>query len=96
MGIRSIEGTYDGGERKAVMVCSTSGQAFGPLFEDAEEIDDFLAWCAKVGAGEPRRMLAEILDERDMRARTIGVAPVGCAVIAFAFFIGSPFRRASR
>ena len=69
MGIRTLEGVYDGGDRKAVMVCSTSGQAFGPLFDDAEEIDDFLAWCAKVGAGEPRRMLAEILDDTVIKWR---------------------------
>ena len=40
-------------------------------------------YCPGCGHGIAHRLVAEILDERGMRARTIGVAPVGCAVIAY-------------
>ena len=40
-------------------------------------------YCPGCGHGIAHRLLAEIIDERGMRARTIGVAPVGCAVIAY-------------
>jgi len=32
------------------------------------------------------RLIAEVLDEMDLRERTIGVAPVGCSVFAYYFF----------
>jgi 2-oxoglutarate ferredoxin oxidoreductase subunit beta len=32
------------------------------------------------------RLVAEVLDEMDVRERTIGVAPVGCSVFAYRFF----------
>jgi 2-oxoglutarate ferredoxin oxidoreductase subunit beta len=40
-------------------------------------------YCPGCGHGIAHRILAEILDERGMRPRTIGIAPVGCAVIAY-------------
>ena len=40
-------------------------------------------YCPGCGHGIAHRILAEILDERGMRPRTIGVAPVGCAVLAY-------------
>ena len=40
-------------------------------------------YCSGCGHGIVHRLLAEIIDERDMASRTIGVAPVGCAVIAY-------------
>ena len=40
-------------------------------------------YCAGCGHGIVHRLLAEIIDERGMRPRTIGLAPVGCAVIAY-------------
>jgi len=32
------------------------------------------------------RLIAEVLDEMDLTGRTIGVAPVGCAVFAYNYF----------
>ena len=40
-------------------------------------------YCPGCGHGIAHRLLAEIIEERGMRSRTIGVAPVGCAVIAY-------------
>jgi 2-oxoglutarate ferredoxin oxidoreductase subunit beta len=40
-------------------------------------------YCPGCGHGIVHRLLAEIIDERGCRERTIGLAPVGCAVIAY-------------
>jgi len=40
-------------------------------------------YCAGCGHGIAHRLLAEVIEERGIRDRTIGVAPVGCAVIAY-------------
>jgi len=40
-------------------------------------------YCAGCGHGIVHRLLAEIIEERGIRSRTIGLAPVGCAVIAY-------------
>jgi 2-oxoglutarate ferredoxin oxidoreductase subunit beta len=40
-------------------------------------------YCAGCGHSTVHRLLAEVLDELGIRERTIGVAPVGCAVVAY-------------
>ncbi len=40
-------------------------------------------YCPGCGHATMHRVLAEVLDELDIRERTIGIAPVGCAVIAY-------------
>jgi 2-oxoglutarate ferredoxin oxidoreductase subunit beta len=40
-------------------------------------------YCAGCGHSTMHRILAEVLDEMGLRERTIGVAPVGCAVLAY-------------
>jgi len=40
-------------------------------------------YCAGCGHSTMHRLLAEVLGELGIRERTIGVAPVGCAVIAY-------------
>jgi len=40
-------------------------------------------YCPGCGHSTLHRLLAEILDELDIRERTIGIAPVGCAVVAY-------------
>jgi len=40
-------------------------------------------YCAGCGHGVAHRLLAEIIDELGIRERTIGMAPVGCAVVAY-------------
>jgi len=47
MGVRTLDGIYDGTRRAAAMVDSTSGWMVGPIWEaeDAvEQIDAFLDW----------------------------------------------------
>lgn len=45
MGVRILVGEYDGGDEKACLVDSVTGTAFGPLFEDRDEAQDFCDWC---------------------------------------------------
>ena len=40
-------------------------------------------YCPGCGHGIAHRLIAEIIDELDIRNRTIGIAPVGCAVLAY-------------
>ncbi len=40
-------------------------------------------YCPGCGHGIVHRLIAEIIDERGIRERTLGIAPVGCAVIAY-------------
>ena len=40
-------------------------------------------YCPGCGHGIAHRLIAEIIDELDIRDRTIGIAPVGCAVLAY-------------
>jgi len=40
-------------------------------------------YCPGCGHGIAHRLIAEVIDELDIRDRTIGIAPVGCAVLAY-------------
>jgi len=40
-------------------------------------------YCAGCGHSTMHRLLAEVIDELGIRERTIGIAPVGCAVVAY-------------
>jgi len=42
-------------------------------------------YCAGCGHGIVHRLLAEIIDELGIRERAIGIAPVGCAVLAYEY-----------
>jgi 2-oxoglutarate ferredoxin oxidoreductase subunit beta len=46
-------------------------------------LDTVSHYCAGCGHGVVHRLIAEIIDEQDLRERAIGVAPVGCAVLAY-------------
>ena len=43
-------------------------------------------YCAGCGHSIVHRLLCEVIDEFGVRERTIGVAPVGCAVIAYEYW----------
>jgi 2-oxoglutarate ferredoxin oxidoreductase subunit beta len=43
-------------------------------------------YCPGCTHGVAHRLIAEVIDEMDMREETIGIAPVGCAVFAYDFF----------
>lgn len=48
--------------------------------------DMALSYCPGCGHGTAHRMLAEAIDEMGIQNETIGVAPVGCSVLAYYFF----------
>lgn len=43
-------------------------------------------YCAGCGHGLIHRLIGEVIDELGLRERTVGIAPVGCAVIAYDYF----------
>jgi 2-oxoglutarate ferredoxin oxidoreductase subunit beta len=43
-------------------------------------------YCAGCGHGIAHRLIAEVVDELDIREKVIGIAPVGCAVIAYDYW----------
>ncbi len=43
-------------------------------------------YCPGCGHGIAHRLIAETIDELDIHGRTIGIAPVGCAVLAYDYF----------
>ncbi len=46
-------------------------------------IDTPTHYCPGCGHGIVHRLIAEIIDDMDIRDKTIGLAPVGCAVLAY-------------
>ncbi len=48
--------------------------------------DAVTTYCPGCTHGVIHRLIAEVLDELGVREKTIGVAPVGCAVLAYNFF----------
>ena len=47
--------------------------------------DNVLSYCPGCGHGTAHRIIMEALDEMGMQEDTIGVAPVGCSVLAYDF-----------
>ena len=43
-------------------------------------------YCPGCTHGVAHRLVAEVMDEMDLREQTIGVAPVGCSVFAYNYF----------
>jgi len=43
-------------------------------------------YCAGCGHGVAHRLIAEVVDELGLRERTLAVAPVGCAVLAYDYW----------
>lgn len=49
-------------------------------------VDAPMHYCPGCGHGTIHRLVAEVIDELGVIDRTIGVAPVGCAVFAYQYF----------
>ena len=47
--------------------------------------DNILSYCPGCGHGTAHRIIAEVIEELGIQSQTIGVAPVGCAVLAYDF-----------
>lgn len=46
MGVRILDGIYDGTEPAAVLIDSVTGTSFGPMFDDHDHAQAFLDWFA--------------------------------------------------
>jgi 2-oxoglutarate ferredoxin oxidoreductase subunit beta len=49
-------------------------------------LDATTHYCAGCGHGVAHRLIAEVVDELGIRERTLGIAPVGCAVLAYDYW----------
>lgn len=47
--------------------------------------DKVLSYCPGCGHGTTHRLVAETIEEMGIQAETIGIAPVGCSVLAYEF-----------
>ncbi|MEZ5195291.1 MAG: thiamine pyrophosphate-dependent enzyme [Bacteroidales bacterium] len=47
--------------------------------------DNVLSYCPGCGHGTTHRIIMEVLDEMGLQSKTIGIAPVGCSVLAYDF-----------
>lgn len=45
--------------------------------------DNVLHYCPGCGHGTAHRLVMEVIEEMDIQSETIGVAPVGCSVLAY-------------
>ncbi|MGB5986342.1 MAG: thiamine pyrophosphate-dependent enzyme [Desulfobacterales bacterium] len=48
--------------------------------------DQHTHYCPGCTHGVIHRLIAEVIDELEIRERTVGIAPVGCAVMAYNYF----------
>jgi len=61
--------------------------AFKKVFGRPESLkDNYTHYCPGCGHSIAHRLVAECLDELGLRENTIGVPPVGCAVLAYNYF----------
>lgn len=57
------------------------------VFSRPESLRDIAThYCAGCGHGIAHRLVAEVVDELAIREKVIGIAPVGCAVIAYDYW----------
>ncbi len=59
----------------------------GKAFAKTEALSDQVThYCPGCTHGVIHRLVAEVIDELGIRGRTVGVAPVGCAVLMYNYF----------
>lgn len=59
----------------------------GKTFQKPEALSDQIThYCPGCTHGIVHRLLAEVIDELGIRGRTVGIAPVGCAVLMYNYF----------
>ena len=59
----------------------------GKTFTKPEALSDQIThYCPGCTHGVIHRLVAEVIDELGIRGRTVGIAPVGCAVLAYNYF----------
>lgn len=69
------------GEDNACLYCSVTDMAFGPLFEDEGEAEDFLAWLMtdprKLSANDLIDLVAVWRSARCLQGKTVAQAEAG-------------------
>jgi 2-oxoglutarate/2-oxoacid ferredoxin oxidoreductase subunit beta len=65
---------------------ATVGQTRSVYLRPDALSDTHTHYCPGCGHGIVHRILAEVIDELDIRERSVLVAPVGCAVFAYKYF----------
>lgn len=78
MALLVIAGEYDGDTTGAVMICSTTMWAFGPVFDDPQEVDCFQDWWGDNFGETVREVDSETLGERFATFRRLVVECSGC------------------
>ena len=59
----------------------------GKTYQKPEALSDqYTHYCPGCTHGVIHRLVAEVIDELGVRGRTVGIAPVGCAVLAYNYF----------
>lgn len=59
----------------------------GKTYQKPEALsDNYTHYCPGCTHGIIHRLVAEVIDELGIRDRTVGIAPVGCAVLAYNYF----------
>ncbi len=59
----------------------------GKAFHKPEALSDaYTHYCPGCTHGVIHRLIAEVIDELGIRRRTVGIAPVGCSVLAYNYF----------
>jgi len=59
----------------------------GKTYKRPEALSDaYTHYCPGCTHGIIHRLVAEVIDELGVRGRTVGIAPVGCAVLAYNYF----------
>ncbi len=57
------------------------------VFDRPASLSDVVThYCPGCIHGITHRLIAEVMDELEIRERTVGIAPVGCSVLAFNYF----------
>jgi 2-oxoglutarate ferredoxin oxidoreductase subunit beta len=57
------------------------------VFSQPKSLSDVVThYCPGCIHGIAHRLIAEVMDELDIRKRTVGIAPVGCSVLAYNYF----------
>ncbi len=59
----------------------------GKIFHKPEALSETIThYCPGCTHGVAHRLIAEVIDELGIRGRTVGIAPVGCAVLMYNYF----------
>jgi 2-oxoglutarate/2-oxoacid ferredoxin oxidoreductase subunit beta len=53
------------------------------IFQNSCITDNVMHYCPGCGHGTAHRLIAEVIEEMDIQAETIGIAPVGCSVLMY-------------